>query len=305
MIVLDSRIKSIDRVVFSPDGATVAVTGGDRNPIELLSVSDPATRRTIPVRLDADLCSYCLTSAGLLIVAADTDVIAFDTGNGEETWRIEPETNFVVAGLDVTPDGEFMALGFLFEYLSDQGFQIWKLAGRKPPTRHTTARGSEGHMCRAVTILPPGNRIVMVEDRPSESLARLNVFSLAVRTIYTIKTDCLLIRRMTPSADGALLAALYRRTVLIWKTTFDHPPRKLTNDSRFDFTGIAFHPSGRFLAATSNDTTVKLYDTSTWTVAKTFTWNIGRLRSVAFSPDGLLAAAGSDTGKVVVWDVDG
>jgi WD40 repeat protein len=49
---------------------------------------------------------------------------------------------------------------------------------------------------------------------------------------------------------------------------------------------------------------VKLYDTSTWEVARTFTWDIGKMRSIAFSRDGALAAAGSDTGKVVVWDVD-
>jgi WD40 repeat protein len=50
---------------------------------------------------------------------------------------------------------------------------------------------------------------------------------------------------------------------------------------------------------------VKLYDTESWQVGEDVhpgTW--GRMRSIAFSPDGTLAAAGSDTGKVVVWDVD-
>ncbi len=49
---------------------------------------------------------------------------------------------------------------------------------------------------------------------------------------------------------------------------------------------------------------MKLYDTSNWALATTFTWEVGRMRSVAFSADGLLAAAGSDSGRVVVWDVD-
>lgn len=82
------------------------------------------------------------------------------------------------------------------------------------------------------------------------------------------------------------------------------PPRVVRNDNRKHFTALAFHPSGRYLAATSNDETVKLYDTTTWEVARTFTWDIGRMRSIAFSHDGTLAAAGGDSGKVVVWDVD-
>lgn len=83
-----------------------------------------------------------------------------------------------------------------------------------------------------------------------------------------------------------------------------NPLATIQNDSGRWFTALAFHPSGHYLAATSNDATVKLYDTATWQVAKTYTWDVGRLRSVAFSPDGTRAAVGSDTGKVVVWDVD-
>jgi hypothetical protein len=39
-------------------------------------------------------------------------------------------------------------------------------------------------------------------------------------------------------------------------------------------------------------------------VAQTYSWAVGRLRSVCFSPDGMRAAVGSDTHKVVVFDVD-
>jgi hypothetical protein len=38
-------------------------------------------------------------------------------------------------------------------------------------------------------------------------------------------------------------------------------------------------------------------------VVATFDWGLGPLRAVAFSPDDMLAAAGSATGTVV-WDVD-
>ena len=81
-------------------------------------------------------------------------------------------------------------------------------------------------------------------------------------------------------------------------------PATFRNDNRKEFTGLAFHPSGRYLAATSNDATVKLYDTTTWALAQAFNWDIGRLRSVSFSPNGMLAAAGGDKGKIVIWDVD-
>jgi WD40 repeat protein len=66
---------------------------------------------------------------------------------------------------------------------------------------------------------------------------------------------------------------------------------------------LTFTPSSRYLALSGNDGTVKLYDTATWQLARTYDWGIGKLTSVAFSSDGTAAAA-SDIGRVVVWDVD-
>jgi WD40 repeat protein len=107
------------------------------------------------------------------------------------------------------------------------------------------------------------------------------------------------------SADGHQLAARGTHRIDLYPLDpADARPVRICNNSQRYFTGMAFHPSGKYLAATSNDHTVKLYESATGDVIRTFTWNLGRMRSIAFSPDGTLAAAGSDRGKVVVWDVD-
>jgi WD40 repeat protein len=70
------------------------------------------------------------------------------------------------------------------------------------------------------------------------------------------------------------------------------------------FQEVAFTPDGQFLAAASNEETVKFWDARTWKLAAEFAWQAGGLRCLAFSADGMLAAAGGTGRKVVVWDVD-
>ena len=58
------------------------------------------------------------------------------------------------------------------------------------------------------------------------------------------------------------------------------------------------------LATVSNDSTVRIWKTGTWQEHATVTWQIGALLNITFAPDGLRAAAGSDLGKVIIWDVE-
>jgi len=109
----------------------------------------------------------------------------------------------------------------------------------------------------------------------------------------------------TASADGRWVAGIHTKHLVVWSPADPGaPPLVRKNDGPLHFTGLAFHPSGAYLATTSNDATVRLYDTASWEVARTYAWQAGKLRCVAFSPDGMLAAVGSDSGSLVMWDVD-
>jgi WD40 repeat protein len=68
-------------------------------------------------------------------------------------------------------------------------------------------------------------------------------------------------------------------------------------------TAVAFHPHDGTLYSVSWDGTVRLWDVATGAERKTFDWKLGRLTCLAVSPDGTRAAAGSEGGKVVIWDV--
>jgi len=106
------------------------------------------------------------------------------------------------------------------------------------------------------------------------------------------------------SPDGGQLVGINDMTLLAWPVPQLGPPQLVRNDSRKDFTAIAFHPAGSRLYATSNDAMVHIFDTTTWEQLRRFTWQVGKLKSVAVSPDGTLAAAGSENGEIVIWDVD-
>ena len=105
------------------------------------------------------------------------------------------------------------------------------------------------------------------------------------------------------SPDGTWFVMGAGPSFYVWDGELNQKPRKVIGQ-REHINHMAFHPSGRYLVTTNNDHSVKHYDTGGWKLATTYKWNIGKVLCIAFSPDGALAAAGSDTGQVVLWDVD-
>ncbi|QJW96372.1 WD40 repeat domain-containing protein [Frigoriglobus tundricola] len=66
---------------------------------------------------------------------------------------------------------------------------------------------------------------------------------------------------------------------------------------------LTFHPNGELLALTDGTGDVALWNTTTGDRVGAWNWRIGRVRGVAFAPDGLTCAVGG-FGRFAVFDVD-
>jgi WD40 repeat protein len=253
---------------FTPDGAKLLLCG------RLAAVVDVSSRELtqVPLELPDRPVDCELSPDGRVLVAAQ---------------RPRPDPG-QAHSLNALPD----AASILFcRPLAEPGSSLW-------------SSGISGHVVGPPLFLAGGDRFVTLEWGHDRRFVTRES-----------STGAVVSERWTPylgpfenpvlSPDGRLIACRQGGQVAVHSLeALQAEPLTFGNDNPKEFTGLAFHPSGRRLAVSSNDGTVKLYDTANWELAGAFDWGIGRLRSVAFSPDGMLAAAGGDQGQVVLWDVD-
>jgi WD40 repeat protein len=175
------------------------------------------------------------------------------------------------------------------------------------------AHSSQAPHPLVIRTAPDGATFVTLDAKPGRNgwamlteLARLSVWGVERgQYLRSAKLPANTAPVLAFSPDAQTFVTCRTNTISVWNATDLEVARRITRtDTRAHFTAVAFHPTGKYLVATSNDATALLYDATTWEVIRSFAWKIGRLRGAAFSPDGTLAAVGSDMGEIVVWDVD-
>lgn len=183
----------------------------------------------------------------------------------------------------------------------------WRVDETGFPRQAWSVVAGPGSIGSSVAFAPDGSWFMRAAVEP---LSRITKYRLVLydpatgKEINSLRGDVWVSAGPAVSPDKEWIAYANGNFLRAQSVTNERRRETVINDNTHQYTGVAFHPSGQFLAATNNDSTVKLFDTTTWKLARTFEWDIGKMRSVCFSPDGTLAAAGSDKGKVVVWDVD-
>jgi WD40 repeat protein len=167
----------------------------------------------------------------------------------------------------------------------------------------------EGVSFHGITFHPDGTRLASIEDqdptemssgdytvvvRDAASGARIAAFGSLPHPLYTQMI-------MTPRGD---LIIWDQAELSLWSAARGRLIHQVKHPRRTNIQGLALHPSGEFFVTVANDGDARFWDIEWFRVTRSLNWKIGKLLSVALSPDGMLAAAGGENGQVVLWDVD-
>lgn len=307
--------KRIHAIAFSPSGRELAGTCGDGF-LRVWDLSTGDVRQSAPI---------VESSCGYDIAYLTEDRLLF-AGVGLSWWDIGANGwNTIAQGLRwarqlcLSPDGLYLAEADQMTSTDWGGSGLlvydtaqWKCLPHLAEPEHTTsglAFSRDGRWLASGHIVRVGDRqrthplLVNPYHVPDyDYVVRVREFPSG-RVVRTIDGWQQGVVNLAFSPDGKVLAGTAGPRLRVWDLVND---RELALHKRGakHFQGLTFTADGRHLATVSNDETVRIWSAGSWQEHTTFTWEIGKLLNLAFAPDGCRAAAGSDAGKVVIWDVD-
>ena len=272
------------------DGANVRVWALD-------SDSRPTTRKATR---DAAFVGY-LGDSDRLVVASHGSADCWDTPAGPPRRVIPPRDGF--HDIDSSPDGrrivrlshEFGARSDTLEcYGSGDGRELWRVECERHPGLifqrvRFDASGTKVHAA--------GHRVAAYDAISGAELAGFD-WEYSAPPYWVAAADF--------SPDGRQFALLAGHRLQVRDTTTGN----LVFEGEFEtyrVNTVGFTPDGTRVATAcghpNNGDRIDFWDTATWQRLPALDFGIGRVTALAFSPDGLLGAAGGNNGQIVLWDL--
>jgi WD40 repeat protein len=310
--------KRIHAIAFAPDGQALAAACGDGQ-LRLWDLTTGQVRQSTAIAEETQ-CGYDLVALDEgRFVFAGAELRIWEVWSN--TWRVIPSHLRLRWGRQVrlSPDGRYLAevdqassTGWAGEGLMLYESADWRGLPALAQAANTTGglafspdgqHFATGHIVRVGDqrrsspflpggfIVPEYDYVVHVRELP------------AGRTVQSIAGWQQGVKALAFSPARTVLAGTAGPRLRVWDLAGNRELALHKRGTRH-FQGLSFTADGRYLATVSNDETVRVWETGSWGEHTTFTWGIGKLLNIAFAPDGFRAAAGSDRGQVIIWDVD-
>lgn len=309
------RKKRIYALAFSPSGQHLAAACGDGF-LRVWNLATDQIRQLIPI--EETQCGYDvafldedrLVFAGIELRWWDIPANGWNTIQPGMRWsrqvRVSPDGRYL-AEVDRTTSTDWRGGGLLVRATADWG----SLPNLADPTNTTggIAFSRDGRWLASGHIVRIGSQ----QRSLGHGLGRYDIpdydYLVCIRELASGRIVQSLdswqqgVSNLAFSPRGTTLAGTAGPRLRIWDVERNREVAVHKRGPKH-FQGLAFTPDGRYLATVSNDETVRIWEAQSWQEHKTFTWKIGKLLNIALDPQGCRAAAGSDKGQIIIWDLD-
>lgn len=306
MRILKCRFRLIDWLTFSETGRRLVVSNGERVPPyfevhHALSHDTPAVLDQLPHNLWVTGYSDAAERLRFLSHPSPSHHAWLRHATGEHGSRVGvsaderravfantsflslPGGTTILSGYSRTAAGKWSRKWLLNNDRTEYGGPMWLFAGDERVV-----------MVRTPLMPPPTPELVVRRVSTGRELAVSPPITGRVMRITSVGRQlAAIVDQGSADKPRSILRIFADDTVDAGSVELPH---------RGQVTALAADPFSRFLLSASG-TKVTAWDPVTWKPLHRFDWKIGKVTCLAVSPDGTIAAAGGDKGKVAVWDV--